>query len=133
MNLGGAGKLAFKKTGEQQSISGYPCTKCVVMNDDKVAFTMWVTKRVDGFDAMAKDMKQVGQRMAAMMPREGGAMMEAMKNLDGFPMQTEFFGMTSTVSHIQKRQTPAAEFEVPAGYKMEKPKGMDGLRKRREN
>ncbi len=131
-NLAGQGKLEFKKTNEQKSISGYPCTKCVVTNNGEVTFTMWVTKKVDGFEAMAKDMKQVGQRMAAMMPRAGTAMVEAMKNLDGFPMQTEIMGMTSTVSHIQKRQTAASEFEVPSGYKMEKPKGLEKMRKRSE-
>jgi hypothetical protein len=132
LNLTGQGKLEFKKTGEQKSISGYPCTKSVVTSNDEVAFTMWVTKKVDGFESMAKDMKQVGQRMAAMMPRAGTAMAEAMKNLDGFPMQTEILGMTSTVSHIQKRQTAASEFEVPSGYTMEKPKGLEKMRKRSE-
>lgn len=90
---------------------------------------MWVTKNVDGASAMTRDMQQIGQRMAAMMPRVGTAMMEGMKNLDGFPIQTEIMGITSTVSHVRRQRTATSEFEVPANFKKVKPKGLE----RREN
>jgi hypothetical protein len=64
-----------------------------------------------------------------MMPRVGTARMEGMKNLDGFPIQTEIMGITSTVSRIEKKTSSSGEFEVPANFKKVKPEGLERMKK----
>jgi hypothetical protein len=60
--------------------------------------------------------------MAAMRPASGAdtqtrAWTEAMKAIDGFPMETEAAGSKTTVTRLERKPTPASEFEAPAGYK----------------
>lgn len=99
------------------------------MSGGEPSYTMWVTKDVKEFDGMRKDMQEFGERMAAMTPRFASEMAEGMKNLDGFPVQTEIAGITSTVSKVANRTTPASAFEVPAGYKKEKPEMFEQMEK----
>ena len=42
---------------------------------------------------------------------------EAMKAIDGFPMETESAGSRTTVTKLERKPTPASEFEPPAGRK----------------
>lgn len=129
--MGGMGaakdaKIDVKNAGEKKSISGFSCTKFVATQDGKEAMTLWVTKDVSGFDAMKKDWDEFGKRMMAMNPM-GKGLGDAFKQVDGFPIQTEFHGMTSTVTKIEKKTAPASEFEVPSGYKKVKSKIMDEM------
>ncbi len=127
---GGKGnKLELRKTSDAKSISGYACKKYVVMSGDEPAYTMWVTKDLKEFAGMQKDMQEFGKRMAAITPRFAGEIAEGMKNLDGFPVQTEIGGITTTVSKVERRTTPKSEFEVPAGYKKEKPEMFEQMEK----
>jgi hypothetical protein len=44
---------------------------------------------------------------------------DAYQKMDGFPMETDvdMMGkMTTVVTKVEKRSTPASEFSVPAGY-----------------
>jgi hypothetical protein len=42
---------------------------------------------------------------------------EAMKSIDGFPMETESAGSKTAVTKLERRPAPANEFEAPAGFK----------------
>jgi hypothetical protein len=42
---------------------------------------------------------------------------EAMQSIEGFPMETESEGSKTTVTKLERRPTPAGEFEAPAGFK----------------
>jgi len=43
-----------------------------------------------------------------------------LKQIDGFPIETDSHGSVNTVAKIDRRSIPASEFEVPAGYTREK-------------
>jgi len=42
---------------------------------------------------------------------------EAKKAIDGLPMEMESTGSKTTVTKLERKPTPASEFEPPAGYK----------------
>jgi hypothetical protein len=109
-------KIEVMKTAEKQTISGYACVKFAMKEDGKEIGSMWTTTSVPDFGSMQKDMKEFGQRMAAQMPK-AGEMVEAMKKVEGFPIQTTIAGITTIVTKIEKKVVAANEFEVPAGYK----------------
>jgi hypothetical protein len=79
--------------------------------------TMWVTKDVAGFDNLRKDWMEFGKRMATLTNMSG--LGDAYEKMEGFPMETDMdmMGkMTTVVTKVEKRSTPAGEFAVPAGY-----------------
>jgi hypothetical protein len=116
--------------GDRKTISGYGCGKCVITQDGKDLMTLWVTKEVKGFDAMRRDMEEFSSRMMDMNPMGAKGLADAMKKVDGFPIETETAqGINTLVTKVEKRTTPAAEFEVPAGFTKEKP----GIKKGLEN
>ena len=55
--------------------------------------------------------------------------LEALKQIDGFPLELELAGFTSTVTKIEAKSTPASAFEIPAGYALEKKKLFDEEKK----
>jgi hypothetical protein len=111
-------KVTVKNTGEKKTIGGFACTKTVVSQGENTMMTLWVTKSVSGFDAMRKDWEEFSKRMMALNPMGGKGLGEAFRQIDGFPIQTEMMkGIVSTVTKVEKKVTPASEFEVPSGYK----------------
>ncbi|MBI1807651.1 MAG: DUF4412 domain-containing protein [Ignavibacteria bacterium] len=123
-------KVEISATGEKKTISGYVCEEYLVKQDGKELMTLWTSKDVKAFDDMRKDLEEFKSRMAALNPMGGKGLAEGMKDLQGFPIQTQFGqGLTSTVTKIEKRSTPASEFEVPAGYKKVKSKMFDEMEK----
>jgi hypothetical protein len=114
-------KIDVIKTAEKKNISGYICIKYAMKEDTTEIGSVWTTTGVPDFGSMQKDMKEFGQRMAAQMPK-AGEMVEAMKKVEGFPVQTTIAGITTTVTKIENKVAAASEFEVPAGYKKVPPK-----------
>ena len=116
-----ASKIDIQKSEKTKTIGGYSCTKYTVKQDENEFMTLWVTKGVSGFDAMAADWKKFAERMSTMSPQSAKGMAEAYKKVDGFPMQTVMNMMgqtvTTTVTTVERRSTPAKEFDIPAGYK----------------
>lgn len=127
-------RIDVEKTGESKTISGYKCTKFVLKKGDEEMATVWATRDVPDFAVMKKDMEEFGKRMAAMMPKGmEGAVEKSLSTLEGFPIQTERKGGTvMTVTKIEKKPTPASEFEAPSGYKKEKPPMMEHMDKMKE-
>jgi hypothetical protein len=117
--MGGGAEAAVEisATGEKKTVSGFACTKYVMKRGGKEFTTLWVTKGVTGFDNLRKDWMEFGKRMATLTNMSG--LGDAYQKIDGFPMETEIdvMGkMTTVVTKVEKRSTPASEFNVPAGY-----------------
>jgi hypothetical protein len=123
-------RIEVQSTGDKQTINGFACRKYVMTSDGKDMMTLWTTKDVKGFEEMRKDWQEFSKRMMAMNPMRQKGIAEGMTKVDGFPIQTEMgMGITNTVTKVEKRSTPASEFEVPAGYKKVKPKWMGEVEK----
>jgi len=130
--IGGAGKgdtVATKNTGEQKNIAGYNCTKYVITQGEKEVMTVWETLDIKEFAGMRKDFEEFSKRMTARMPGMSAAIEEYMK-LQGFAMETQFGTMmTQSVTSMEKKTTPASEYEVPSGYTKVKSKWQEQLEK----
>jgi len=116
---GKAAAVELVKLGDTKTIGGYVCTKFLAKEGDKELMTLWVTKDIKGFEALRRDYEALSNRMNAMNPQFAKGLIEAMKKIDGFPMQTEWGGFTNVVTKVEARQIPASEFAVPAGFKKE--------------
>ncbi len=126
------GPIRVNTTGDKKTISGFACTKYVVQQGDQTLSTLWVTKEVRGFNELAEDWKAFSNRMARLAQRFGKGLSEASKQIDGFPIQTEAAGVVTTVTKLERRATPASEFEVPSGYKKVKSELEDAMQKMQE-
>ena len=129
--MGGGAEAAVEvsATGEKKTIAGFACTNYLMKRGGKDFMTLWVTKDVAGFDNLRKDWMEFGKRMATLTNVSG--LGEAYQKIDGFPMETDMDAMgkiTNVVTKVEKRSTPAGEFNVPDGYtKTESPlKGKAG-------
>jgi len=117
----GAGKSApvtVNRTGETKTIAGYPCTKYVAKQGDKIILVAWTTKDVKGFDALRDDWVKFQKRMSA-MSRAGSETADAYASIEGFPMATEMGSIKTEVTTVEPRAIPASDFQIPAGYKLE--------------
>jgi hypothetical protein len=116
----GGGKdtpVEITATGDTKTIGGYACKKFVMTRSGKEMATMWVTNDVTGFDNLRKDWMEFGKRMATLTNMTG--LGDAYQKMNGFPMETDMdmMGkMTTVVTKVEKRSTPAGEFSVPAGF-----------------
>lgn len=119
----GPKEAKLEVTGEKKSVSGHSCTKEVVTEDGKETATFWVTKDLKAFDAMRDDWKEFNKRILSMNRMTG--MATAIQKLDGFPMETTMMEMTTTVTKVEKRATPASEFAIPVDYKQVDPPSFD--------
>ena len=126
-SAGGDSKIEVMKTDETKNISGYPCTKFVVTENEKQLLTVWATKSVKEFDAMRKDFQEFHKRIMEMNPMIPKGIVEGMQKIDGFAIETDMpGGITQVVTKVERRSTPASAFEVPAGYTKVKPPSMGG-------
>ncbi len=105
--------------GEHKSISGFACDKYIVKRDGKDFETVWATKQVGGIESLKKDMEEVSQRLSSMVGMRRGLTMW-FKDLEGFPVETDSHGTVSVATKIERKAIPTSEFEVPAGYTLEK-------------
>jgi hypothetical protein len=120
-------KVEVVKSGDTKKISGYSCSKFVVNQDGKELLTVWATKDVKDFETIRKDMEEFRQRMAAMNPVMRKGFTEGLKNIDGFPIETDMGDtMKEVVTKVEKKSIAASEFEIPGGYKKVKSPMMEG-------
>jgi GLPGLI family protein len=119
-------KITAIKTSEKKTISGYACIKYSLKEDGKEIGAVWTTTGVPDYGSMQKDMKEYSRRMTEQMPMKGGQIAAAMMNVEGFPIQSTFSGVTTTVTKVEKKSIAANEFEIPDGYKKVNPKELMG-------
>jgi hypothetical protein len=119
-------KIDVTKTSENKKIGGYGCTKYSVARDGKETLALWATKDLKGYDTMRKDMEEFTSRMMATDFQGMKSYAEAIKKVDGFPMEADMQGgIKMEVSKVERKNLAASEFEVPAGYTKVKPKMSD--------
>lgn len=126
--MSGGGKkepVSIATTGKTKSIIGYQATEYVARQGGKDMMKMYVTKGIGEFDRMRKDWEQFNKRLLSMGPGFAEGMAEAYTKVQGFPMEMEIMGATTTVTKLEKKSTPASEFDVPAGYTRTAPPGME--------
>jgi hypothetical protein len=109
-------EVQLVRTDEKKKVSGFNCMKYVAKEGEKDLMTLWATKEVRGFESLRKDYEALTKRMMSMNPGFMKGLVDAMLKVDGFPMETEWGGMTVMVTKVEARSTGAAEFAVPAGY-----------------
>ena len=124
--MGKAGaEVRLVRTDEKKKVSGFNCMKYVAKEGEKDLMTLWATKEVRGFESLRKDYEALTKRMMSMNPSFMKGLVDAMLKVDGFPMETEWGGMTVLVTKVESRSTGTSEFLVPAGYKQVKPAMME--------
>jgi hypothetical protein len=112
--------VTVKKTGETKSILGHSCTKLIVMRGEEEFMTLWISKDVKGFAPLMADWKEFSEQMASMTSRFAKGMSDVYKEIKGFPLETSVsmmgHSMTTVVTKVEMRSTPASEFDIPLGY-----------------
>jgi hypothetical protein len=111
-------KSEMTDTGETKAIAGYECTKSVGKQDGKEVLLLWVTKDVEGYEEIRRDLQESFRLMS---PAIGKGMSDVFSTLDGFVMEAEMDGSKNTVTKVEVRKIPAKEFEVPKDYVKETP------------
>ncbi len=109
-------KVTVVKTAETKTISGYPCTKYIMKENDKDFATFWTTTDLKEFTAMKGDFRDFSERLMSMIPSKGSKIAQVMDQIEGFPVQTSIGGITTTVTKFEKGTISPADFEPPAGY-----------------
>jgi hypothetical protein len=113
--------VSITTTGKTKTIIGYATTQYVARQGDKDMMSMYVTKGIGEFDRLRRDWEQFNKRLLSMGGGFAEGMAEAYSKVGGFPMEMEIMGATTTVTKLEKKSTPATEFDVPAGYTKTKP------------
>jgi hypothetical protein len=124
----------LKKTGESDTISGYPCVKYEVWRGGSKERELWVTdwSNVEGGSETAKtftEMADFMQEMLDSLPQMGGgeslgdATFEHMKEMNGYPVMTREYSTDGVVQNESKLKSARqatldpADFEPPKKYK----------------
>ncbi|MBN2009200.1 hypothetical protein JW960_07625 [candidate division KSB1 bacterium] len=111
----GGPSITFKMLSETKTINGHNCKKVIMMMNNEPMVTMWMTDKYD----LGDDFVEAYQKMGLFK----GTFSEDVKNLKGFPMQTEMsmdtgFGTVSTntvVTKIVEKSLANSDFNLPAG------------------
>ena len=121
--------VQIRKTGESQTINGYPCVKFETWQGSEKMAEHWVTdwKRVPG----SQEAQDVFQDMAAFSQEvwqgafkgNGGpaAFFESIGKMEGYPVMTRIFSNGNLVSEsrltgVEKQQVSEKEFNPPKDY-----------------
>ena len=132
----------LKKTGETDTLNGYPCVKYEVWRGGAKERELWVTgwDNVEGggdvaevFGEMAAFMKEMLDNLPQMGGQDsiGDPTFEHMKEINGFPVLTREYGGGTAASEgslvaSRKASLDPSKFDPPKNYKR-----MDMMKKRR--
>jgi hypothetical protein len=116
-------KISVTKTGETKTINGFSCVKYVLRQGKEETGNVWTTGAVAEYAKMKNEMQEFSKRLMEQIPM-GKDLAEAMKKVEGFPIQTTISGVTSIVTKVEKKTPSASEFEVPVGYTKVEPQDM---------
>jgi len=102
---------------EKKTISGFSCSEYLLKQGDKELATFWTTNDLKGYKEMGNELRDFGARLASLSPRNGSALANGSRKIDGFPVETDMGGFTMTVTKAEPANTPAAQFDFPSDYK----------------
>ncbi len=110
-------KIDVKKVGQTKQVAGYAATGYTLLRNGKEVLTLWATRDIKGYDAMKKDLRSFNQRLTSLNPMMSKEMSEALKTVEGFPLEVDMTnGVKTVMSNIESKNTPTSEFQVPSGY-----------------
>lgn len=112
-------KVVVRKTGQVKTIAGYRCEQYVAEAEGKPLLKACTTDAIAAFQDLRKDWASVQGRLGKMNPFGGGNLQEAYQHIQGFPLESEAAGTRAVVTKVEATTPAAAEFEVPAGFKLE--------------
>jgi hypothetical protein len=118
------GQVVVTKDGETRAIAGYRALRYTATRNGQEFLTAWTSGAIPGWEAMKKEFASYMAQMSG-VNQFGRAFREAFERIEGFPLEMSMAGFTSTVTKVEAKNTPAAEFEVPADY-TEDPNGLFG-------
>lgn len=113
-------KVDVIRIAETKTIRGYPCAKYVVKQENRVVFTVWSTRAVKEFESMRSDLVE-GYRQLSLNYPALRLLPDALKGIDGFPMEYQAGDEKTTVQKIEKRIWGEDQFEAPADYRRTTP------------
>lgn len=119
------GPVTVDRKGDQKSIAGYSAVRFVATQNGEPMLTAWTTTAVPGWKGMRKEFAIYLEKMSG-INQLSKSILAAVEQIDGFPLEMEMAGFTSTVTKVEAKATPASAFEIPAGYTLEKKKLFDG-------
>lgn len=115
-----ARKVEVLRFPDSKVVRGYACGKFIVKVDNKVGLTVWSTRGVRDFEFMRGDLIEMYRQLSAAYPAMK-LLPEALKSIDGFPMELVWGDMKLTVMKVEKRVLGDDEFDPPAGYQRTMP------------
>lgn len=126
-------KTTVEKTGERETINGYPCIKYLVKAGGVLQSELWVTP----FTRLKADRKELGalfkltdfqEKLVQAFSKQPGLAQElragmiAYEDIDGLPILIRMFqdgelSSETRVKHVQSADVDPGLFQVPSGYK----------------
>lgn len=117
------GPMTVRKSGDTRTIAGFRSSHQLVAEDGTQVLELWTTPEVKEFAGLRQTHERFAKSTGAMRVRGGAldahtrAWSEAMRSIDGFPLETTSSGVKNTVVKLERRAIPATEFEIPSGSK----------------
>lgn len=123
-----------KKTGETKTIHGFPCVKYTVHVGEQLNSEVWATP-MNKFGLSKADMQvlmdmaKMFESITARFKSQGAGGVMNPDGIDGVPVLTTTFDEEGKPTGVMEFQSvahgavDAAQFEVPAGYKLKDPMG----------
>jgi hypothetical protein len=125
----------YRKTGERETINGYPCVRYDVYVGDEKTQELWVTdyKNVKGageLTSVSKDMAAFYAEVMQPLSDMAGGMFDLERNpigelaaVEGFPVVTRVFSdgklqSETVLKSVDERDIDPSTFEPPKGYKL---------------
>lgn len=103
------------KTDSTRTIEGFKCTKYVLKRDGKPVQTVWATNDIKAAGDFRKDAEKLLDRVAPALGADNH-ISAVLNKVDGFPVQIEGRGRTTTMKNIKQESIPESQFAVPPGY-----------------
>ncbi len=109
-----------QRVPETKTIQGLACTKWIVKAENRIVLTVWATRAIREFGVMRGDLAECYRQLALNYPGMR-YYAEALRSIDGFPMQYQADDTKTTVKLIQRRNWDDEEFQAPSGYRKTTP------------
>jgi hypothetical protein len=149
MQAGPSHPSELRKTGDTDTVNGYPCTRYEVWRGGVRESELWVTgwsnveggdEVVEAFEGMAAFFAELIEAMPDFLGAKSSAdaSMKHMTEMKGFPVVTRTFGdsgaleMETALTSSESVSLEPATFEPPAGYaRQDMMQGMKGKGKKK--
>jgi len=108
------------RSAETKFVHGYSCSKYTVKQENRAVLILWSTRAVKEFEHMRDDLAEAYRQLSLNHPALR-MLPDALKSIDGFPMEYRVGEEKTTVQKIEKRIWGEDVFEAPSGFKRTTP------------